>query len=81
MTPAYVPALRHGQPPHIDHGIVATALVLVLIHCPCNVAVAVVAAYVVHHAFVGAVSLEHGLIVAHRVIDIKWHILVGLAKC
>ena len=65
VLPAHELALGSAHPPHVDHRVVGAPLVLQVVQHPGHVAVAVVAADVVHALAVGSVGALHSLVPAH----------------
>ena len=63
MLPANVGALSDTHPPHTHHRVVLVAIVLAIVQHSSNVAVAVVAANVVHPTPVGLIRCFEALVV------------------
>lgn len=80
MAYAHIFASGNGHPPHIDHIVVGTASVLVLVQNACNMAVTVIAAYVVHLSLIVPVGLKNSVVVPLRFTDIQRNILMRLSK-
>ncbi len=82
MHVAHIRTLSKAHPPHIDHGVVITALVFEIVEHTCHVAVAVVAAYVVHAFAVCLVRSLYALVVEILLLlgHLQNHVLVAFTK-
>ena len=80
MHPANVSALRDSEPPHANHVVIISALVPALIKRTCHVTMAIVAAQVVHHAFVNPIGFDYARVMPLRILSVQSHVLVCLPE-
>ena len=81
MCPADVPGPRDTEPPHIKHSEPALIQVPVVIKNLPHVTMTVVAAQIMHHAFIFLVSFQQRLVISRQVSYLQLYVLVGLTEC